>query len=697
MAGSPRTGRYPRRGGGPGRERALANVVAASMGEEHGIALRSDATMWAWGENGDGQLGHSAAVAGAQTVTPESVWAWGYNSDGQTGQPSTGNSDYRAPSGVAGTGGAVAVAGGDLHSVALMPGGTVVDWGNDQYGQLGDNISVNGLPQDRSTPYAVCGLSGIVGIGAGSYDTYAVDATGGLWGWGWNRTGNLSDGNTNDNSTPVRIQGLSGPVTQVAGGYTDAIALMADGTVEQWGGVFDSNVSVSAPARVPGLANVAAVAAGYSNNLALLKDGTVWAWGDNTYGELGQGTTQPGGGDAIPVQVKGLTGVTSIGVGATHDVAMTSPGGAVWAWGDNRQGELGNDPTTTGTVSATPETVKDGLVPLTGATSVEAGASHSLALMSDGTVEAWGDNSSGELGQVGSSGQATHDSLPHPNPVTVQGVTAATSVDSGPYGTHDLALAAPPAGTTTTTSTGACQATTPYHPLAPTRIADTRSNSGEPDEGRTLGPGGAVNVQINNAPDNATAAVLNVTATDTTAKSFLTVYPAGATRPLASSLNFTAGATVPNLVEVGLGQLHQVTVYNHTGYADVVVDLEGWVSPAGASSGAAQAGLYNALSPARVADTRPGSDEPDAGQTLGPAGTLAVQVDGVGGVPASGVSAVVLNVTATDATASGYMTAYPDGTTRPLASNLNFVAGQTVPNRVIVPVGSDGKVDLYNY
>jgi alpha-tubulin suppressor-like RCC1 family protein len=124
-----------------------------------------------------------------------------------------------------------------------MPGGTVVDWGNDQYGQLGDNIAVNGLPQDRSTPYAVCGLSGIVGIGAGSYDTYAVDATGALWGWGWNATGNLSDGNTNDSSTPVRIQGLSGPVTQVAGGYTDAIALMADGTVEQWGDVFDSNVS----------------------------------------------------------------------------------------------------------------------------------------------------------------------------------------------------------------------------------------------------------------------------------------------------------------------------------------------------------------------------------------------------------------------------------------------------------------------
>ncbi|HWG72943.1 MAG TPA: hypothetical protein VG184_02685, partial [Acidimicrobiales bacterium] len=254
-----------------------------------------------------------------------------------------------------------------------------------------------------------------------------------------------------------------------------------------------------------------------------------------------------------------------------------------------------------------------------------------------------------------------------------------------------------PTGGTTGTSIVATTPLTPapYHPLAPARLADTRPGSGQPDAGQTLAPAGTLNVQVTGAggvPAGATAAVLNVTATNATAPSFFTVYPTGAGRPQASSLNFAAGATTPNLVEVGLGQNGQVSIFNHAGTADAIVDVEGYVAPGGEP-----AGRYNALSPARISDTRAGSGEPNAGQTLGPAGTIAVQVDGAGAVPPSGVSAVVLNVTATDTTASGFLTAYPDGTTRPLASNLNFTAGQTVPNRVIVPVGTDGKIDLYNH
>jgi hypothetical protein len=187
------------------------------------------------------------------------------------------------------------------------------------------------------------------------------------------------------------------------------------------------------------------------------------------------------------------------------------------------------------------------------------------------------------------------------------------------------------------------------------------------------------------------AAVLNVTATNPTKQSFLTVWPTGLSRPTASNLNFGPGQTVPNLAEVGLGSNGKVNVFNPTGSVDVVVDVEGYVGPAAAGTG-----LYHPLAPARITDTRLNSGFPNSGDTLGPGGTLNVQVTGQGGVPASGVGAVVLNVTATNPTALSFLTVWPTGASRPTASNVNFVAGETVPNRVQVPVGTAGKVSMFN-
>jgi hypothetical protein len=188
-------------------------------------------------------------------------------------------------------------------------------------------------------------------------------------------------------------------------------------------------------------------------------------------------------------------------------------------------------------------------------------------------------------------------------------------------------------------------------------------------------------------PLTATAAVINVTATNTTAGSYLTIYPAGQAKPLASNLNWTAGKTVPNLVEIALGTAGKLTVYNAYGNTDVIFDVNGYVSAPLALC--PPDGLYRALVPARILDTR--ATAPVAGNT-----SIDVQVTGVGGVPATGVEAVALNLTETNATAGSYITAYPTGTSRPLASNVNMVAGQTVPNRVIVKLGTGGKVTLYN-
>jgi hypothetical protein len=189
------------------------------------------------------------------------------------------------------------------------------------------------------------------------------------------------------------------------------------------------------------------------------------------------------------------------------------------------------------------------------------------------------------------------------------------------------------------------------------------------------------------------AVILNVTVTNTTATSWLTVWPAGVPRPTASNLNWTAGRTVPNLVEVALGPSDQISIANAAGSADVLVDAEGYVATPSVS---ATPGGFNPLVPSRVLDTRIGLGAPKAQLCAGQ--TITVQIAGHGGVPSSGVSAVVLNVTLTrTVVAPSFVTVWPAGTTQPNASNLNFVPGQVVANRVVVQLSPGGALSFYDY
>jgi hypothetical protein len=138
------------------------------------------------------------------------------------------------------------------------------------------------------------------------------------------------------------------------------------------------------------------------------------------------------------------------------------------------------------------------------------------------------------------------------------------------------------------------------------------------------------------------------------------------------------------VVKVGAGGM--IDLFNNAGSTHVVADMAGWFGADGAPDGA----RFTPVAPARLLDTRTGPGP------VGPAGTVALQVTGRGGVPVSGVSAVVLNVTVTEPTAVSFLTAWPAGEVRPLASNLNYAAGQTVPNLVVVKVGAGGVVDLFN-
>jgi hypothetical protein len=233
-----------------------------------------------------------------------------------------------------------------------------------------------------------------------------------------------------------------------------------------------------------------------------------------------------------------------------------------------------------------------------------------------------------------------------------------------------------------------------YTATAPSRVLDTRPCSGQTGAGHSLGPRASYTLNlegVDGIPSGATAVVLNVTGVDASAATYLTLYPSGGALPTASNLNLGAGETTANLVTVALGAGDAVTIYNHAGTANVVADLEGWYA-----SGSGPAGLYTPVVPSRITDTRTGGGQPNAGHPLQPGGTLTVTVAGAGDVPASGVAAVAMNVTAVSPTSSGYVTAYPAGSSQPVASNLNFVGGETVPNRVIVPLGSSGSVSFYN-
>jgi IPT/TIG domain len=281
-------------------------------------------------------------------------------------------------------------------------------------------------------------------------------------------------------------------------------------------------------------------------------------------------------------------------------------------------------------------------------------------------------------------------SNPAANVVVVSGtqITATTPPATG-LGPVNVNVSQPD-GTGVTAPAAYTYQASVYTPLSPHRLLDTRTNH------TTLGPAGSVNLPIGGngiVPMNATAVILNVTAVDESTAGFFTVYPTGGTVPIASNLNWVAGETVPNLVSVGLSPSGSVTIFNGLGTADAIVDLEGYFAP---TSTGGSAGQFVPLVPARITDTRAGSGQPNAGMKLAAGTTLAIQVTGAGGIPASGVTAVVLNTTVTDTTTAGFLTVFPTGTSLPTASNLNWTAGVTVPNRVIVPVGAGGKVSFFN-
>ena len=222
------------------------------------------------------------------------------------------------------------------------------------------------------------------------------------------------------------------------------------------------------------------------------------------------------------------------------------------------------------------------------------------------------------------------------------------------------------------------------NPTQPSRVLDTRSAIGAPGP---VGPAQQRDLQITGVggvPVDAAAVVLNVTVTEASVGGFVTVWPTAQARPDASSVNMTAGQTVANLVIAKIGDQGRVSFYNDTGTVQLLADVVGW---------ARADGHYVALAPSRILDTRRSLGAPGP---VGEAQVANLTVAGVGGLPATGIGAVALNITVTEPSAASFVTVWAAGAARPNASSLNMVGGQTVANLVLAPVSADGKVSLYN-
>lgn len=232
-----------------------------------------------------------------------------------------------------------------------------------------------------------------------------------------------------------------------------------------------------------------------------------------------------------------------------------------------------------------------------------------------------------------------------------------------------------------------------YLPIPPARVLDTRHGTGAPEA--AVAPNGTLALNVTGGvagiPVGAvvTAVVLNVTVTAPTSGGYITAYPAGTTRPSSSNVNFSAKQTIANLTTVRVGANNTVDLFNASpGSVQLVADVEGYYAAGPVGVG------YVPATPDRLVDTRKGTGAPKA--PIGGLGQLKLQAAGAGPVPATGVSAVALNVTATAPATGGYLTVFPDGTARPATSDVNFAKGQTAANLVIVPLAADGKIDLYN-
>jgi len=329
-----------------------------AAGRTFTLAIKTDGTLWSWGNNDYGQLGdgtttsrntpsqvgtandwasiscgvnHAVAIKNNGTL-----WTWGFNIQGQLGDGTTVNKSVPTQIGTATNWEMVEAK--NQHNIAKKTNGTLWGWGSNFYGQLGDGTTVN-----KYTPTQIGTATNWQSVGTGGAHSMGVKTDGTLWCWGLNTNGQVGDGTTTNRYTPTQI-----------------------GTATNW----------------------RSVTGGSYFSIATRTNNTLWTWGRNNNGQLGLNDTTD---RTIPTQVGIATTWDKISAGEDHVLASRTYG-AMFAWGYDLEGQIGNDEATNSVLTPTL------LLNVTSWRDVQAGASYSTAIDNDGKLYTWGSNFYGQLG-----------------------------------------------------------------------------------------------------------------------------------------------------------------------------------------------------------------------------------------------------------------------------------------------------------
>ncbi len=335
---------------------SLLNIICAnaqcwgsvSVKSLHSLAIRNDSTLWAWGYNSVGQLGNGNTDGGSSTpiqISSQKIWK--------------------------------CVAVGSYHSLAIKNDGTLWAWGYNIEGELG-----NGTYSYYETVRAQVGTDNDWQyVYAGFNNSFAIKTNGTLWGWGFNGNSELGDGTINNRNFPGQI-GISNNWKSASPAGQSTLAIKTDGTIWGWGNAYGIT-----PTQIDTDVDWQSVSKQFVHSLGIKTNGDLWAWGQNTYGQLGNGTTQQG---FIPPAQIGTSSWKYISAGDFHSLAINADG-TLWAWGRNDYGAVGD-----GTNNSRNMPVQ--ISTATNWQAVFAGSNYSIAMKSDLSLWAWGKNDQGQLG-----------------------------------------------------------------------------------------------------------------------------------------------------------------------------------------------------------------------------------------------------------------------------------------------------------
>ncbi|WP_434384306.1 RCC1-like domain-containing protein [Melittangium boletus] len=419
----------------------ITDVVALAASTWHTLLLRRDGTVWAVGQNNNGQLGLEDSFNVTVTQVPGltgivsiatgethslavhrdgSLWSWGSNDAGQLGR-GWSSAPILAPARVPGLTQVVTAAVGTWHSLALKRDGTLWAWGESTgtgHAQTEPNYA---------TPHRVAAISGVVSIGANDQASLALRRDGTLWGWGYSHGEKLGDVPSPLPKTPAQVSLTIRPV-EVSMGKGHTLARTKEGTLWAWGD--NSNWAAGtgseqrvAPVPLPhGQGEVTAVF-DWASALALHADGSVWAWGAGAFlpGEPPSADHRP------PTRVPGFADAVCVTTVRGSSLVVRADG-SVWAWGSNYEGLLG-DGTTTPRLAPAPIPGLSGIVAVASA-SPYGRAGHVLALGGDGRVWSWGHNHAGQLGDGTTTPRLTPAPIPGLSGIVAVATGAAQSTQS---------------------------------------------------------------------------------------------------------------------------------------------------------------------------------------------------------------------------------------------------------------------------